>query len=112
MRDSFLGPNVHSRKVVYLWVGLLSTVLVKMVLLLVRVYQLFFSPLKQVFFGAACSCRFQPSCSCYAYTAFLRFGFGKGLWLTLCRVLRCHPWYPGGFDPPPSLNRSNRENRS
>ena len=71
---------------------------------LLRIYQWVFSPLKRVFFGPTCGCRFQPSCSCYAYDAFARFGFFRGLWFTLRRLLRCHPWHPGGFDPLPETN--------
>ena len=106
MRDQLVVKSVHSQKITHLWVGILSAVSVRVVLLLVRTYQLFFSPLKQLFFGAACGCRFQPTCSCYAHLAFLRFGFSRGLWLTLCRVLRCHPWHPGGFDPLPDTKDS------
>ncbi len=46
-------------------------------------------------------CRFYPTCSCYAHTAILRFGFFRGGWLALKRLLRCHPWNPGGIDPVP-----------
>jgi len=45
------------------------------------------------------SCRFYPSCSTYALQAIKRYGLGKGLYLSLRRILRCHPWHPGGFDP-------------
>lgn len=71
----------------------------KFMLLLVRAYQWFFSPLKQFFFGSQCGCRFQPTCSCYAYDAFAHFGFWKGLWFSVRRLMRCHPWHSGGFDP-------------
>ncbi|MCX8048232.1 MAG: membrane protein insertion efficiency factor YidD [Methylohalobius sp.] len=46
-------------------------------------------------------CRFYPSCSSYALLAIERFGVAGGLWLALCRLLRCHPWHPGGVDPVP-----------
>jgi len=46
-------------------------------------------------------CRFHPSCSSYAITAIERFGAGKGSWLTLKRVGRCHPLNPGGVDEVP-----------
>ncbi len=46
-------------------------------------------------------CRFYPSCSAYSLEALDRHGFLKGSKLTLLRLLRCHPWHPGGFDPVP-----------
>ncbi len=48
-------------------------------------------------------CRFYPTCSQYAYEAIDRFGVGPGLWLTVQRLSRCHPWAPGGYDPVPEL---------
>jgi putative membrane protein insertion efficiency factor len=47
------------------------------------------------------ACRFHPSCSAYALTALERHGAARGLSLTVKRVLRCHPWHPGGVDPVP-----------
>ena len=46
-------------------------------------------------------CRFEPSCSQYALEAIERYGAGYGLWLSLRRLGRCHPFYPGGYDPVP-----------
>ncbi|MBC8189840.1 MAG: membrane protein insertion efficiency factor YidD [Puniceicoccaceae bacterium] len=80
--------------------------------LLIRVYQLFVSPLKQILFGTSCACRFQPTCSCYTREALLRHGFFLGVWLGLCRILRCHPWHPGGFDPVPDLKNEPRHDIS
>jgi putative membrane protein insertion efficiency factor len=65
------------------------------VLALLRAYQYFLRPL----LGA--NCRFYPSCSDYSREAIERHGVLKGLWLTLRRVGRCHPYHPGGFDPVP-----------
>lgn len=62
---------------------------------LIRLYQLTLSPLLPP------SCRFEPSCSRYAYQAIDRFGFFKGGWLATKRLSRCHPFHPGGFDPVP-----------
>ena len=45
------------------------------------------------------SCRFYPSCSCYAHEAISRYGAGVGMRMTVARLLRCHPWNPGGYDP-------------
>jgi hypothetical protein len=63
--------------------------------LIIRIYQVLISPM----LGSVC--RFSPSCSQYAIEALHRYGLIKGLWLAGCRLLRCHPWNPGGFDPVP-----------
>jgi hypothetical protein len=62
---------------------------------LIRVYQYTLSP----FLGPAC--RFHPSCSEYAYQAIMRHGPMRGLLLAIKRILRCHPFHPGGVDPVP-----------
>jgi putative membrane protein insertion efficiency factor len=45
------------------------------------------------------ACRFQPSCSTYAYQAIETYGFLRGSFLTFKRIIRCHPFCTGGFDP-------------
>ncbi len=70
----------------------------KLVLLLISGYRRFVSPLFLP------TCRYQPTCSAYALEAVERFGVFKGGWLALGRILRCHPWHPGGYDPVPSLS--------
>ncbi|MDX2465077.1 MAG: membrane protein insertion efficiency factor YidD [Porticoccus sp.] len=67
----------------------------KTLILIIRAYQYLLSPLMGP------SCRFFPSCSCYAQEALERHGLIKGCWLALRRLLRCHPWHPGGVDPVP-----------
>ncbi|MBN1932872.1 MAG: membrane protein insertion efficiency factor YidD [Desulfobacterales bacterium] len=67
----------------------------KTLLLLIKIYQYLVSPV----LGQAC--RFNPTCSDYAYQAITRYGTGKGLFLALKRILRCHPFNPGGYDPVP-----------
>jgi len=46
-------------------------------------------------------CRFHPTCSCYAITAIERYGALRGSAMAARRLLRCHPWHPGGIDPVP-----------
>ncbi len=67
--------------------------------LLIRGYQRFLSPLIHLFPGTGC--RFLPTCSQYALEALQQHGLWRGLWLALSRLLRCHPWGGGGFDPVP-----------
>ena len=61
----------------------------------VRGYQLIVSPLLPP------ACRFQPSCSHYAYEAIEKHGVGRGIVLAARRLGRCHPLHPGGYDPVP-----------
>ncbi|MEM7018073.1 MAG: membrane protein insertion efficiency factor YidD [Pseudomonadota bacterium] len=49
-------------------------------------------------------CRFHPTCSVYAQEVIHSHGIFAGSWLALKRLGRCHPWHPGGFDPPPNIN--------
>lgn len=62
---------------------------------LLRAYRLLISPL----YGQVC--RFHPSCSAYALEAVREHGSIKGSWLACRRLLRCHPWAAGGYDPVP-----------
>lgn len=65
----------------------------KICLWCIRLYQLMISPL-----FPPC-CRFSPTCSQYALEAIHRHGPARGFWLALRRILRCHPFSRGGFDP-------------
>ncbi|GAB6877383.1 membrane protein insertion efficiency factor YidD [Thermaerobacter litoralis] len=69
--------------------------LTQAVLLVLRFYRRWISPLKPP------SCRYTPTCSAYAVEAVLRYGALRGGWLAVRRVLRCHPWARGGYDPVP-----------
>lgn len=70
--------------------------LAQLLMLLIRVYQRVLSPL----LGPVC--RFEPSCSRYAHECLRLHGAAKGSYLGIRRILRCHPWNPGGYDPPPA----------
>jgi putative membrane protein insertion efficiency factor len=67
----------------------------RIVMLPIRGYQKFISP------ALPPSCRFSPSCSQYALEAVSKYGALKGIWLGLRRLIRCHPFNPGGYDPVP-----------
>ena len=64
----------------------------KLFVKLIRIYQLFLSPLKYVLFGPNAGCRYQPTCSNYAIECFKEHPFLKAFWLATKRILRCHPW--------------------
>lgn len=67
----------------------------KILIFLIKFYRDFLSPLKPP------SCRFVPTCSEYAWIAVERYGVLKGGWMALRRILRCHPFHKGGYDPVP-----------
>lgn len=71
----------------------------RLILAIIRFYQRSISPT----LGARC--RYQPTCSHYAYQAVERHGAIRGVWLGLRRIGRCHPGRTGGFDPVPDLKR-------
>ena len=60
---------------------------------LVRFYQVFISPLKPA------TCRFYPTCSDYSIQAIENYGVIKGVYMAVKRILKCHPFHPGGYDP-------------
>ena len=61
---------------------------------LVQVYQILLSPI----FGR--QCRFHPTCSAYFIEAVRKYGAIAGAWRGVRRICRCHPFHPGGYDPP------------
>lgn len=67
----------------------------KIFIALIRFYQVVISPLKPP------TCRFYPTCSHYGLEAIQRFGAIKGGYLAIKRILKCHPFHPGGLDPVP-----------
>ena len=72
---------------------LISNLLKKILVLLVRFYQICISPLLPR------TCRFYPTCSTYFIQALEKYGPFKGTYLGIRRIMRCHPWNEGGYDP-------------
>lgn len=75
----------------------------KLLILFISAYRYGLSP----FLGN--NCRFYPTCSCYAQEAIATHGSLRGLWLTIRRLSRCHPWHEGGLDPVPSVNKHQKK---
>ncbi len=67
----------------------------KILILLINFYRKYISP------GFPPTCRFSPTCSAYALEAVTKHGAIKGSYLSIKRILKCHPFHPGGFDPVP-----------
>ncbi|MDO4393003.1 MAG: membrane protein insertion efficiency factor YidD [Bacillota bacterium] len=65
----------------------------RLCILLIRAYQMFISPLFPK------TCRFYPTCSAYFIQALEKYGFFKGSYLGIRRIMKCHPFNPGGYDP-------------
>lgn len=68
----------------------------KIFIYIISKYQKYISPLKRT-----PSCIYTPTCSAYAIEALERYGTLKGLYLAVRRILRCHPFHKGGYDPVP-----------
>jgi putative membrane protein insertion efficiency factor len=66
----------------------------RLLIILINGYRRFLSPLK-----GRPTCRFYPTCSEYALEAVTRYGSIKGTYLAVRRLLKCHPFHPGGYDP-------------
>ena len=77
----------------------------KILILLIRFYQKFISPM----FPA--KCRFYPTCSQYTLEAVKEHGAIKGTYLGLKRLLQCHPFHEGGYDPVPKRENKNSEGK-
>jgi putative membrane protein insertion efficiency factor len=75
----------------------------RLIIIVIRGYQLLLSPF------LASRCRFYPSCSHYGVEAISQHGALRGSWMTLKRLLRCHPFASGGFDPVPAPKTANHD---
>jgi hypothetical protein len=76
----------------------------KVLLFLIKIYQKFISKL------LGKNCRFYPSCSSYTYQAIEEHGCFIGIFLGIKRILKCHPFHPGGYDPvPPSRKKAKNK---
>ncbi len=79
----------------YYFNSAMKKILIVPFLVLIKIYQLFISPLTPA------TCRYQPSCSNYSVEALKKYGIFKGSWLSFKRILSCHPWGGSGHDPVP-----------
>lgn len=73
--------------------GQIKRIISSLICLPIVFYQYFISPMT-----TPC-CRYYPSCSQYALDAVKEWGISRGLWMALTRIIRCHPWALGGYDP-------------
>jgi putative membrane protein insertion efficiency factor len=65
----------------------------KILIFIINIYRRFISPIKTG------KCRFYPTCSEYAVQSIEKYGAAKGMLMAVKRVLKCHPFHPGGYDP-------------
>lgn len=76
----------------------------KILLYIIKFYQKFISPM----FPA--KCRFYPTCSAYTYQAINEYGSIKGIYLGMKRIIKCHPFNEGGYDPLPKREKIQEDN--
>ncbi len=88
--------------------SLLSSFVIRLLALAIRVYQLTLSPAQTFLFGATGGCRHTPTCSVYAVEALRAHGLVAGLMLAAKRICRCHPWGGCGHDPVPEKESETR----
>lgn len=77
----------------------IKTLLATPVILIIKLYQIIISPL------LGSNCRYQPTCSQYSVQALEQWGIFYGLFLSLKRIVRCHPWGDSGYDPVPPKSK-------
>ena len=83
------------------YLGKLGYIPKGIILVMIKGYQIFLSPDQGIFVPRSATCRFYPSCSSYSLQAIKRFGILKGGLLGIKRILKCHPFNSGGWDPVP-----------
>ncbi len=83
------------KKLAGAFIGAIKKFFTKFFCFLIRAYQICISPLHGP------TCRFTPTCSAYALEAIQKYGPGKGLLLSIKRILKCNPFHEGGYDPVP-----------
>ena len=93
--------GTSQRRILHRFIGGVGYILGVLLVLGIRFYQWFLSPLKVFFFGPSAGCRYTPTCSEYAVQALQRHGLIRGGWLAVKRICRCHPWGGCGYDPVP-----------
>src|SRR5438045_4051150 len=86
-----------------------SALMLLLLRLLIRGYQLLISPLLSWLSGPGLGCRFEPTCSAYCLEALERHGLWRGGWLSLRRLGRCQPWGGQGYDPVPCCEVEKRD---
>lgn len=82
------------------YLKILDRALCRIMLFFLDLYKKWLSPY------IAPRCRFYPTCSIYAMDVYREYGFFTGSWLTIKRLLKCHPFHPGGIDMPPKKNHT------
>tara|TARA_B100001996_G_C18659727_1_gene592595 strand:- start:798 stop:1049 length:252 start_codon:yes stop_codon:yes gene_type:complete len=80
---------------IILLIDIMKKIFILPILFLINIYQKIISPITPA------SCRFTPTCSNYAIDSLKKHSFLRGIYLSINRILRCHPWSKGGFDPVP-----------
>jgi hypothetical protein len=90
----------------------ISRLLSAAIRVLIRGYQRILSPMLKFTAGPAAGCRFSPTCSNYFLQAVELHGPGRGSWLGICRIFRCHPWGGSGYDPVPPAHNTHSSKHS
>lgn len=100
-RESILGSGAGIERIIsFMKRGRFGWLAKEGLIIIIHIYQHTFS----VLLGPCC--RFTPSCSSYAVLSIERFGIVRGAWLVFKRLIKCHPFHPGGYDPVPGVPNS------